>query len=36
MNQTVKLSISLAKLRTINERLMSYNVKFTEVTGGTF
>lgn len=24
------------KLRTVDERLMSYNVEITEVTGGTF
>ncbi len=36
MSETVKLSTSLPELRTVNERLMSYNVEFTEVTGGTF
>ena len=27
---------SLTKLRDVNERLMSYNIEMTEVTGGTF
>lgn len=37
MSQTVKLLASpLQVIRTVNDRLMSYNVEFTEVTGGTF
>ena len=36
MAQTVKLRSDLQVLRTVNERLMSYNVEMTEVTGGTF
>ena len=37
MAQTVKLQASgLTALREIDERLMSYNVEMTEVTGGTF
>ena len=33
----INLEISnLAKIRTVNPRLMSYNVEMTEVTGGTF
>ncbi len=37
MSQTVKLSLSpLEVIRTVNDKLMSYNVEFTEVTGGTF
>ena len=36
MAQTVKLQPQLQILRTVNERLMSYNVEMTEVTGGTF
>ena len=31
LNQTV-----LKQIRTVDERLMSYNVEMTEVTGGTF
>ena len=35
--QTVKLNASgLTELRQVNERLISYNVEMTEVTGGTF
>ncbi len=36
MGQTVTLLPELSVIRTVNERLMSYNVEFTEVTGGTF
>ena len=37
MAQFVKLAGSgLTALRTIDERLVSYNVEMTEVTGGTF
>lgn len=37
MSQTVKLLASpLQVIRTVNDKLMSYNVEFTEVTGGTF
>ena len=37
MAQFVKLAGSgLRQLRKINERLVSYNVEMTEVTGGTF
>ena len=36
MAQNVKLQTELQVLRTVNERLMSYNVEMTEVTGGTF
>ncbi len=37
MGQNVKLSESpLQVIRTVNDKLMSYNVEFTEVTGGTF
>lgn len=37
MSQTIKLSASpLEVIRTVNDKLMSYNVEFTEVTGGTF
>ena len=37
MGQNVKLSASpLQVIRTVNDKLMSYNVEFTEVTGGTF
>ena len=37
MVQNIKLQIdNLEVLRTINPRLMSYNVEMTEVTGGTF
>ena len=36
MGQTVKLLPELSVIRTVNEKLMSYNVEFTEVTGGTF
>ncbi len=32
----IKLNSSPAKLRTVDERLMSYNIEMTEVTGGTF
>ena len=37
MPNTVRLSpASLQVIRAVNDRLMSYNVEFTEVTGGTF
>lgn len=37
MSQTVKLSpAALKRLRTVDERLMSYNIEMAEVTGGTF
>ena len=37
MAQFVKLAgAGLEKLRTVDERLVSYNVEMTEVTGGTF
>ncbi len=37
MGETIKLSAApLSVLRTVNDKLMSYNVEFTEVTGGTF
>ena len=37
MAQFIKLDPTVAKqLRTVDERLMSYNVEMTEVTGGTF
>ncbi len=37
MSKIISLSSApLQVLRTINDRLMSYNVEFTEVTGGTF
>ena len=37
MGQNIKLSDSpLQVIRTVNDKLMSYNVEFTEVTGGTF
>mgnify|MGYP003310026189 CR=1 FL=1 len=37
MGQNVKLSASpLQVIRTVNDKLMSYNVEMTEVTGGTF
>ena len=36
MAEFVKLSGQLEQLRTVNPRLMSYNVEMTEVTGGTF
>lgn len=37
MSETVKLYDSpLSVIRTVNDKLMSYNVEFTEVTGGTF
>ena len=37
MAQFVKLNPeTLTELRTVNERLISYNVEMTEVTGGTF
>ena len=26
----------LKKIRTVDERLMSYNIEMTEITGGTF
>ena len=32
----IKLNSAPAKLRTVDERLMSYNIEMTEVTGGTF
>ena len=37
MAKTVTLSADgLQKLRSVDERLVSYNVEMTEVTGGTF
>ena len=37
MSETIKLELgSLKKIRTVDERLMSYNIEMTEVTGGTF
>ena len=37
MGQNINLSASpLQVIRTVNDKLMSYNVEFTEVTGGTF
>ncbi len=37
MGKNIKLSGSpLQVIRTVNDKLMSYNVEFTEVTGGTF
>ncbi len=37
MGQNIKLSSApLQVIRTVNDKLMSYNVEFTEVTGGTF
>ncbi len=37
MNQHIILNPNaLTKLRTVDERLMSYNIEMTEVTGGTF
>lgn len=36
MGEKVTLSSSLSVIRTVNDKLMSYNVEFTEVTGGTF
>ena len=37
MGQNIKLKDSpLQVIRTVNDKLMSYNVEFTEVTGGTF
>ncbi len=36
MGQMVTLFPELSEIRTINERLVSYNVEFAEVTGGTF
>ena len=37
MAQTVKLSIgNLRKIRSVDPLMMSYNVEFAEVTGGTF
>lgn len=37
MGQNIKISDApLQVIRQVNERLMSYNVEFTEVTGGTF
>ena len=37
MGQNIKLSDApLQVIRTVNDKLMSYNVEFTEVTGGTF
>ena len=36
MEEILKLSTSLPIIRTVNDRLMSYNVEFAEVTGGTF
>ena len=36
MSQTVKLALKRKALREINPMMMSYNVEFAEVTGGTF
>lgn len=37
MSQNIKLNISkLKELRTIDSRLVSYNIEMTEITGGTF
>ena len=36
MAKTLRLDASTKELRTVNPRLMSYNVEMTEVTGGTF
>ena len=36
MAETIKLQPQLQVLRTVNDRLVSYNVEMTEVTGGTF
>ena len=37
MGQNIKLNDApLQVIRTVNDKLMSYNVEFTEVTGGTF
>ena len=37
MGDKIQLSASpLSVIRTVNDKLMSYNVEFTEVTGGTF
>ena len=37
MNKVIQLNASsLKKIRTVDERLASYNVEMTEVTGGTF
>ena len=36
MGQTVNLLPELSIIRTVNDRLMSYNVEMTEITGGTF
>ena len=37
MGETIQLSAApLQVIRTVNDKLMSYNVEFTEVTGGTF
>ncbi len=36
MNNVILSSAPLQVIRTVNDKLMSYNVEFTEVTGGTF
>ena len=37
MAQQIKLIPNeLKKIRTVDERLMSYNIEMTEITGGTF
>ena len=37
MGQNITLKNSpLQVIRTVNDKMMSYNVEFTEVTGGTF
>ena len=36
MANELKLSLDLQVIRTVDQRLMSYNVEMTEVTGGTF
>lgn len=35
-NISLKAKENLKSLRTINEKLLSYNIEMTEVTGGTF
>ena len=37
MNRYIELTFdNLKKLRSVDERLMSYNIEMTEITGGTF
>ena len=36
MPYTIKLNPDAKKLHTVDERLMSYNIEMTEITGGTF